>query len=496
MFRTKLISKIASVIMILSLLGISALTNPPKTASAAPIVHNVYSSALTWVGNWAPITFDPLALDNYRRFTQNNGDYIELTFIGTTISYVYMMAYNRAVIEVKLDNKIIDILDARSNDFQGDLMTPVYRHQVVKTYITYPGQHTIRLTLRRGDSGSGRYFMGLNAFIVDIGFSGYGTHDQTNSYASYFGSWYRWDADEAFGDWFLYSVDPGAGVRFTFEGDNIIWYYTKAYNRGEAIVTIDGGVGQYYVDLYSPVTLRNQYTMFTKLGDGIHTIEIVNLGAKNPASSGYVIDVDAFNVYYGQDGNGYNRLEAANYADSFTDVYNNYYASFSGNDCTNVSSQALRAGDIWNHPSNPALFNMNDPEQWWHDPTFPSSPYSSITWRATPNFVDYAEYRSTEFQFVGSLEALAKGDLIILDAWDEENDELGHDGIADHIRIVLDWAFTSPFHIDYENCDTNYVTSPYKTMLIDQHTIDRWHVPRTYNLQSGDIIARIHIIKN
>lgn len=493
-----LLRRLAILLVILSLLAPCIYVSPTEPATAATIIHNVTSSALVWGGNWAQPTYDPMAIGYYRRYTQNNGDYVQLTFTGTTISYVYMMAYNRGVVEVKLDNKIVDILDARSNDFQQDLITQVHRRQVIKTYATYPGQHTIRLTLRRGDSGSGRYFMDLDALIIDIGYGGYGTYDQSNPYVSYFGSWYRFDADDAYNDWFLFSEDPGAGLRFTFEGDHFIWYYTKANNRGKVAVTIDGGVGRYLVDQWSSTTQRNQYTIFDGLGAGTHTIEIVNLGAHNPNSTGYLIDVDAFNVYYSQYGNAYNRFKAANYADSYTHVYNTYYVSFPDNDCTNFSSQVLHYGGFYNNPSDPSQYDMNDPHQWWYDPILGLWPYySSITWRATPEFVDeYVPFRSAEFQFKSRVDYLKKGDLIVLDHWDLRIDDFGHDGLPDHVRIVLDWNYSSPFNVDYIGDGDNYVTNPIIQLLIDQHTTDRWHVPFNYALRSGDIYKYVHVIKN
>ncbi len=376
--------------MILGLLLVGLLVNKPQSISAATTIYNVTDSALVWGGNWAQPTYDPMAIGYYRRYTQNNGDYVQLTFTGTTISYVYMMAYNRGAVEVKLDNNVIDILDSFSRDVQQDLVTPSHRRQVIKTYKTNPGQHTIRLTLRRGDSGSERYFMDLDAFIVDIGYGGYGTYDQTNPYATFFGPWYRWDAADAYNDWFLYSVDPGAGGRFTFEGDNITWYFTRANNRGKAMITIDGGIERYYVDLWSQDTKRNEYVVNSGLGAGIHTIEIVNLGAKRPESTGYFIDVDAFIVYYGPTGNGYNRLKAGNYADSFTHTYNSNYVSYAGYgaDCTNFSSQVLLSGGFTNNPNDFLQQVATDHHQWWYNAAWGF--YSSETWRITPYFVDYA----------------------------------------------------------------------------------------------------------
>lgn len=171
---------------------------------------------------------------------------------------------------------------------------------------------------------------------------------------------------------------------------------------------------------------------------------------------------------------------------------------FPDNDCTNFSSQVLRAGGFPNNPSNATPYNQNDPHQWWYDPILGFWPYySSVTWRATPEFVDeYVPFRSTEFQFKNHIGQMIKGDLLALDLQDE-NGRYGHDGIPDHMRVVLDWNYTSPFSIDYSGTGDNFVMSPALTLLIDQHSIDRWHVPWTYNFISmDDVYAYIHIIKN
>ncbi len=91
-----------------------------------------------------------------------------------------------------------------------------------------------------------------------------------------------------------YSDEPGATLRFTFQGSEVTWVYTKAANRGIAAVSIDGNsVAE--VDLYSPSTQWQQKFNFTGF-TGEHVIEIRVLSRKNPHSAGRYVDVDGLHV--------------------------------------------------------------------------------------------------------------------------------------------------------------------------------------------------------
>jgi hypothetical protein len=59
---------------------------------------------------------------------------------------------------------------------------------------------------------------------------------------------------------------PGASARLTFEGSEVAWLYTKAMNRGRAVVLIDGKGSE--VDLYSRETVWQAVTTFSGLGPG------------------------------------------------------------------------------------------------------------------------------------------------------------------------------------------------------------------------------------
>jgi len=50
------------------------------------------------------------------------------------------------------------------------------------------------------------------------------------------------------------------------------------------------------VDLYSSRNKTKQAVYQKALAQGAHSIKVEVLGQKNPASTGYIVDVDAFDI--------------------------------------------------------------------------------------------------------------------------------------------------------------------------------------------------------
>src|SRR6185312_2298714 len=82
-----------------------------------------------------------------------------------------------------------------------------------------------------------------------------------------------------------YSDVSGASVSLALTGDEVVYVYTRARNRGIAEVRIDGAP-RGRVDLYSADTKWQSRTSFTELGPGMHTIEIRVTGEKAAAATG------------------------------------------------------------------------------------------------------------------------------------------------------------------------------------------------------------------
>lgn len=117
--------------------------------------------------------------------------------------------------------------------------------------------------------------------------AGPGAYDDTDPRIEYEGEWLTGNEFEgASGRTVTYSDGSGAAARLTFEGSQVTWVYTRAANRGRALVTFDGRSRE--VDLHSAETIWQAQMSFSGPGSGRHTIEI-------SVRDGYA-DIDAFIV--------------------------------------------------------------------------------------------------------------------------------------------------------------------------------------------------------
>jgi glycosyltransferase involved in cell wall biosynthesis len=92
-----------------------------------------------------------------------------------------------------------------------------------------------------------------------------------------------------------YAETPGAQVTLAFEGRALYYVYTRGPNGGIASVTIDG-VARDPIDQYYEVPDWQHKTGYCCFGPGRHVIVVRATGDKNPASSGYALDLDSFSV--------------------------------------------------------------------------------------------------------------------------------------------------------------------------------------------------------
>ncbi len=88
----------------------------------------------------------------------------------------------------------------------------------------------------------------------------------------------------------LYSPDPGASVSWSFTGSRVAYLYSTAYNRGAALVKIDGVVVD-LLDAFTPDVRRQVGKVYNTPG-GPHTITVVNHGGG--ANQRVIMDLDAF----------------------------------------------------------------------------------------------------------------------------------------------------------------------------------------------------------
>jgi hypothetical protein len=109
----------------------------------------------------------------------------------------------------------------------------------------------------------------------------------------------RWIHDrtfaEASGHSVAYSDVPGQWIKFRFQGKKVIYFFTRALNRGVAEIRIDG-VTKGTVDSYQARAEWQASREFSASGEGLHTFEIVVAGRKDARSAGAYVDLDQIEV--------------------------------------------------------------------------------------------------------------------------------------------------------------------------------------------------------
>jgi beta propeller repeat protein len=121
-------------------------------------------------------------------------------------------------------------------------------------------------------------------------------YEESSPSVAWTGTWTNYSNASYSGGATKYTNSTGASATLTFSGTSVTFLSCATSNRGIAKVYIDG-VYQQDVDLYSATT-QYQKAVYTKSGltSGAHTIKIEVSGIKNPSSSNYYVDVDAFDV--------------------------------------------------------------------------------------------------------------------------------------------------------------------------------------------------------
>ncbi|MCM3629077.1 S8 family serine peptidase [Paenibacillus glycanilyticus] len=122
--------------------------------------------------------------------------------------------------------------------------------------------------------------------------------EDTNASVKFEGLWQTNLSPRNSGNSARYSNQTNSSVEVKLRGTKIIIIGTKGPDRGKADIYVDGElVTPSHIDLYSPsYEFQSRLFELPDLGSKQHTIKIVNVGDKNPKSSGYYISFDAIKV--------------------------------------------------------------------------------------------------------------------------------------------------------------------------------------------------------
>ncbi len=95
----------------------------------------------------------------------------------------------------------------------------------------------------------------------------------------------------AYGGTISYSNSPGASFEFSFSGRGVVYVFTRAFNRGDAAIFLDG-VPYPVLDQYANVTAWRSRVSLETPGAGDHVLTVTVPGRKNAASRDTFVDVD------------------------------------------------------------------------------------------------------------------------------------------------------------------------------------------------------------
>lgn len=244
------------------------------------------NTAASYVGNWTHATGFPKAFRTTQSWTNVGGYRVNLsTPAQYSISRVFTTAFNRGSHHTYINGNLVE---SNVSDYSSEI-----QWQTIQSWPVSSGQTTIELETLCCN------YTEADAFIVDIPrANNAGLYDDRYYLFQYIGNWENADGfPDAHKSTLSWSNSDEDAVTFTFEGNRIHYYYTKAANRGWAAVSIDGGQ-LYLIDLYSSNTVWHASTTIPPLSEpalpwGIHTIHISATGDQHPSASDDYIDVDA-----------------------------------------------------------------------------------------------------------------------------------------------------------------------------------------------------------
>jgi len=251
----------------------SADTDPSITYTAG---WNQGDTHRAWSGGTAAESFTPGARATF-------------TFTGTSVSWIGARAPQTGIARVYLDGVFVTDVDTFSKT--DEVRVPVF---TVTGLADASHTFAIEVTEMKNVDSTGTLIV-VDAFDVPAVIIS--RLQETDPATTYTDGWIQgdtlraWSARTA-----AQSVTPGAQATFTFTGTSISWIGARGPQTGIARVLLDG-MFVAEVDTYAP-TEQIQAAVFTAMGlaDASHTLTIEVTVVKNPASTGTLIVVDAFDV--------------------------------------------------------------------------------------------------------------------------------------------------------------------------------------------------------
>jgi SpoIID/LytB domain protein len=230
--------------------------------------------------------------------TLNSLGSVTVTFTGTYLAWIGKTASYYGKARATLDGGTPIMVDLYSP-------TEVYKRTLYNTGFLAPGAHTLTIEWTGTKNGASSYHqIAVDAFDI------VGTvtpappappvpnrYQQTNPFITYLGPWASASSTSASTGSYVYAYPAASQAIITFHGTGLSWLATTGRWYGIARISLDGGPTD-YVDFYSATTLYQQEVYNTgPLADADHTLLIEPDGTKNALALGYVIDIDALDIF-------------------------------------------------------------------------------------------------------------------------------------------------------------------------------------------------------
>ncbi|NBD22990.1 S8 family serine peptidase [Paenibacillus glycinis] len=256
----------------------------------------------TYKGIWTRLSGTQFS-NGHAMGTNADGSEAVLSFTGTRAVLLSnrLVGVNPKIVVTVDDRPETEVVIDLNEDQQGQ---DSYQVPVFDTGKLPNGKHTIRIIYVNEVASIGQSKSVVDALIVtkatkeEAANTNTTSIEDTNFAVKFNGAWSLNLSPRNSGKSAKYSNQKGNSAEVTVRGAQIIVMGTKGPDRGKADIYVDGKlVTPDHIDLYSP-SYKYQSRLFelTNLNDKQHTIRIVNVGDKNPKSTGYYISFDAVKV--------------------------------------------------------------------------------------------------------------------------------------------------------------------------------------------------------
>jgi Tfp pilus assembly protein PilE len=250
------------------------------------------TTALTYNGSWNHGTGYTGDYNQTESFSNTAGNYMSVTFTGTSVFWIGNYYSNHGIATVYLDGTQVATVDSYAS-------TSIPQQVLYQATNLSNTSHTLKIVVSgTKDAAASAAYVSIDAIIVGSNSNASAIDDDSNLTAlAYTGSWtHATGFTGEFNSTESYSNTTGNFVSVTFTGTSVAWIGSDSSNHGIANVSIDG-TQVATVDSYGNPAADGQ-TLYSvnNLTNATHTLKIAVSGTKNAASSGFYVSIDAIIV--------------------------------------------------------------------------------------------------------------------------------------------------------------------------------------------------------